>query len=368
MLRVLPFALILALAACSSSTPDAEPSESAAASSPSAADAPGSTATGATPFEGSPLPPGAALSSAAAPVAKPVPTTLPSVVARVNGDDISRADFEKALRNLEGRAGGPVPATERDRIYRGVLDELIAYRLLLHESRSRKVAVPDAEVAERLDSIRKQFPTEAAFTAMLAEQQLTLDQARTEMRNEMSVARLLETEIAPKVSVSDSDIATFYKQNPSEFQLPPQVRASHILISAPQDADAATKTTARGQAAGLLTRARAGEDFAALAREFSQDPGSAVNGGDLGFFKQGDMVGPFNDVAFSLAPNAISDVVETDFGYHIIKVVEKQAARSVPLEEARPSIEQYLEGLSRRQHTQTFLETLRDKGKIDVYL
>jgi peptidyl-prolyl cis-trans isomerase C len=347
------------VAACSSSTPDTEPAASdAPASQPSVAA--GSTAP----------PPGigastAGLPAAAAPV---VPASLPSVVARVNGDEISRTDFEKAVRTLEGRAGGPVPSTERDRIYRQVLDELIAYRLLLQESRSRKIVIPDADVAARLASVRGQFPSEEAFTGMLAQQQLTVEQAQSEMKNELIIAKLLESEIAPKIAVGARDVAAFYEQNPAEFQIPGQVRARHILISASRDADASTRQAARDQAAGLLKRARAGEDFAALAKEFSQDAGSAVSGGDLGFFKPGDMVGPFNDVAFSLAPGAISDLVETDFGYHIITVVEKQAPRSVSLDEARPSIEEYLQTMSRRQHTQAFVQGLRDKGKVDVYI
>ena len=118
----------------------------------------------------------------------------------------------------------------------------------------------------------------------------------------------------------------------------------------------------------MLKRARAGKDFAALAKEFSQDPGSAVNGGDLGVFRQGQMVGPFNDVAFKLAPGSISDVVETEFGYHIIKVVEKQPARAVPLDEARPRIEEHLQNLNRQRETQTFVRNLRTKGKVEVFI
>ena len=112
----------------------------------------------------------------------------------------------------------------------------------------------------------------------------------------------------------------------------------------------------------------AGKDFAALAKEHSQDPGSAEKGGDLGFFQQGQMVGPFNDVAFKLAPGTVSDLVETEFGFHIIKVAEKQAARTVPLEEVRPQLEQYLERQNREQQTDAFVNGLKAKGKIDILI
>ena len=110
------------------------------------------------------------------------------------------------------------------------------------------------------------------------------------------------------------------------------------------------------------------KDFAALAKQHSQDPGSAVNGGDLGFFQQGQMVGPFNDVAFKLAPGEVSDLVETEFGFHIIKVAEKQAPRAVPLEEVRQRLEQYLERQNREQQTDAFINGLKTKGKIDILI
>jgi parvulin-like peptidyl-prolyl isomerase len=118
----------------------------------------------------------------------------------------------------------------------------------------------------------------------------------------------------------------------------------------------------------VLKDAKGGKDFAALAKEHSQDPGSAVNGGDLGFFQQGQMVGPFNDAAFSLAPGTISELVETNFGYHIIKVAEKQPGRVVPLEEVRAEVEQYLQNMNREQQTDAFVESLKAKGKVEIFI
>ena len=163
-------------------------------------------------------------------------------------------------------------------------------------------------------------------------------------------------------------MADFYAKNPDQFKQPERVHASHILISVPKGADAAAKTQARTKAADILKDVKGGKDFAALAKEHSQDPGSAQNGGDLGFFQQGQMVGPFNDVAFTLAPGAISDLVETDFGFHIIKVIEKQAPRAVPLDEVRPQLEQYLERQNREQQTDAFVNGLKAKGKIEILI
>jgi peptidyl-prolyl cis-trans isomerase C len=312
--------------------------------------------------------PAAAAQSTPAEPAKPVPAQLPDVLARVNGEAVSRAEFERAVQALESRAGGPVPAEQRDQVLRGVLDQIVGYKLLLQESRTRKVTVPDAEVEGRLSEIRQQFPSEAAFTEMLAERKLTIDQIRTDARQDMAISMLIEQEIASKVAVTPEQVADFYAKNPDQFQQGESVRASHILIGVTRDADAAARTQARTKAEGVLKDVKSGKDFAALAKEHSSDPGSAANGGDLGFFQQGQMVGPFNDAAFSLAPGAVSGLVETDFGFHIIKVAEKQPARPVPLEDVRPQVEQYLGQTNRQQQTDAFVNGLKAKGKIEILI
>jgi peptidyl-prolyl cis-trans isomerase C len=113
---------------------------------------------------------------------------------------------------------------------------------------------------------------------------------------------------------------------------------------------------------------KAGKDFAELAKHYSQDPGSAANGGDLGYFAQGQMVGPFEQAAFALKPGAVSDVVETPFGFHIIKVADHQAARTVPLDEVRPQIEQFLQNQRRQQKTEAFINSLKAKGRVEVLI
>ena len=317
------------------------------------------------------LPAGAALSSggpATEPAVKPVAAEIPAVVARVNGEEINKGDFESAVSNVEARANSPVPPTERDRVYRNILDELIGYKLLLQESHARKVVVPDADLEKRMNEVKKQFPSEEAFKKMLDARKITVERVRSELRNELVVGRLIESEIAPKIGVTNDEIATFYKLNSSRFQLPEKVRASHILISVPAGADAGAKAAAMTTATTVLKKAKSGGDFAALAREYSQDPGSAASGGDLGFFEQGKMVGAFNDTAFKLPKGQISDIVETEFGYHIILVTDKQAGRVVPLEEARGQIEGYLKEVNRKKEMQSFVRALRSKAKIEVLI
>jgi peptidyl-prolyl cis-trans isomerase C len=339
---------------------------------PAATATPGATTAAtpgaATPASGTPLPAGATLTPPGPPPAKPVPAQLPAVVATINGENVTSADLEAAVKNLEAQAGGPVPADQRDRIYRDLLDRLVGYKLLSQEVKARSLVVEDAEVDARVAEIRKQFPTEPAFSQMLQQRQMTLEKLRADTRQDVAVAKLIENAIADKIGVTPDQVQTFYAQNPGRFQQPDRVRASHILLSFPQNADAAAKAQVRTKAEQVLKEVKSSKDFAALAKRYSQDPGSAANGGDLGFFPQGQMVGPFGDVAFSLAPGATSELVETQFGYHIIRVVEKQAARAVPLEEVRAQVVQFLQDQNRQQQTEAFVGGLKSKGTIAILM
>ena len=341
MIRTLLISAAVALCACSKSPVNASAAQSQAPAAQAAA---------------APQPP------------KPVPAQLPDVLARVNGESVTKADFERAVAALEGRAGGPVPTEQRDRIYRQVLDQIVSYKLLVQETHTRKVDASDADVDARIKQIQGQFPSEAAFKQMLDARNTTIDQLKNDARQDMAVQKMIDSEIAPKIVVKPEQLTDFYTKNPDQFKQPERVRASHILIGVPKGADAAAKAQARAKADQVLKDVKAGKDFAALAQQHSDDPGSKANGGDLGFFQPGQMVGPFNDAAFSLAPGAISDLVETEFGFHIIKVAEKQAARTVPLDEVRPQLEQYLLERNRQEQTDAFVKGLRSKGKVEILI
>jgi peptidyl-prolyl cis-trans isomerase C len=249
-----------------------------------------------------------------------------------------------------------------------VLDDMIGYRLIIQEAKARKIAVADAEVDAQVEQIRKQFPNEAQFQQALTAQKTTLEAVRNDTRDEMSASKLVETEIATKIAVKPEAVTDFYNKNQDKFQQGPRVRASHILIGIPQNADAATKQQAKTKAEALLTDLKAGKDFAEAAKTNSQDPGSAPNGGDLGYFEQGQMVPPFEQAAFALKPGEMSDIVETQFGYHIIKVADKQNSRVVPLDEAKGQIEEYLTQQNRHAQTELFVEGLKTKAKIEILI
>ena len=311
-------------------------------------------------------------STAAAPAAsepaKPVPAVIPDVVARVNGETVTKTEFDDAVAAVEQRNQGPVPADQRDRVLRGVLDQLVGIKLLTQEAAARKIAVPEADIEAQLTQMRQQFPSEEVFNQALKQQNKTVDMLKAEARSSLAIQKMLEGTLAGKIAVTPQQAQDFYEKNPDQFKRPEQVRASHILITVQQGADVAAKAAAKRKAEGVLKQVKAGSDFASLAKANSQDPGSAINGGDLGFFQRGQMVPPFDQAAFTMKPGSTSELVETQFGYHIIRVMEKKEAGTVSLDEVRPQLEQYLQNLNRQREMQAFVDGLKAKGKVEILL
>jgi peptidyl-prolyl cis-trans isomerase C len=341
---------LLAVGACKKS-PAAQ--AAAAGATPPAAAASG---TGTPP--GTPAPPAPA---------KPVPTQLPTIVARVNGQDVTKDEFERMVRTLERQAGQSIPPDRRDEILRNMLDRLVVYTLLSQESKARGIKIEDTDVDAKVQEVRAKYQTQDAFDKALKEQNETADTLRRDARTDLTVNKLMEAELATLPGPSDAEAKDFYGKNPDQFKQDESIRASHILIRVDEKAEAAARAKAKATIEQVLKKAKAGEDFGKLAQQYSQD-GSAAQGGDLGYFPRAQMVPAFSDAAFALKPGEISGVVTTQFGYHIIKLVDRKPGRVVPFEEASPQIKQYLEGQKKQQHADAFIDGLKKKSKIEVLI
>lgn len=168
------------------------------------------------------------------------------------------------------------------------------------------------------------------------------EEFRTAEQVALRFVEFLPQRYIDQITYSDDELETFYRRNLDRFETPEQVQAAHILVSVPEGSDEAVRKQKRVQAEKLLADAKAGKDFAALAREFSDDKGSAASGGELGRFGRGVMVPAFEQAAFNLKPGEISNLVETQFGYHIIKQTAHQDASVQPLDKVRDDIKREL--------------------------
>jgi peptidyl-prolyl cis-trans isomerase C len=181
----------------------------------------------------------------------------------------------------------------------------------------------------------------------------------------MGITKMMEVEMATQPPPADAQVREFYDKNPDKFKQGESVRASHILFRVDEKASEAEKQKARAEAESVLKQAKNGANFAELAKKHSAD-GSAAQGGDLNYFSRGQMVPAFEQAAFALQPGQISDIVTTQFGYHIIKVTERKPASVVAFDEVKERIREFLAQQQKQQRAEGFIDTLKKKAKIEV--
>jgi peptidyl-prolyl cis-trans isomerase D len=166
--------------------------------------------------------------------------------------------------------------------------------------------------------------------------------------------------IAARTEITEEQLMQHYEAHKEEFRQEEQVRARHILFKLVEQAGAEEEARVRAEAEAALQRIQTGEDFAAMAAQLSQDPASAQQGGDLGFFKRGEMMKPFEDVAFGLKAGTVSELVRTDFGYHLIKVEEVQGAGYRPLTEVQAELREQLIRAEARRSAEARAQAVRE--------
>jgi len=183
------------------------------------------------------------------------------------------------------------------------------------------------------------------------------------LSNDLLASDYLKKEVVAKINVSAEDTQLYYKTHREEFTTPEMVKARHILIKVDKSASEEDKKKSKKKAEEILGRIKAGEDFAKLATEVSDDPGSKIKGGDLGFFPKGRMVPDFEKAAFSLKPGEISDIIETQFGFHIIKVEERKDAVLEPYEKMKDKVKEKVLAYFRKARVEEFVEkAMKDAG------
>jgi peptidyl-prolyl cis-trans isomerase C len=182
----------------------------------------------------------------------------------------------------------------------------------------------------------------------------------------MRVQKLVVAIVEERSPTTDSDVRTYYDENPDLFKEPEQVKASHILILVEQGADDATRKDALSRIRGVQQKLRDGADFAEMAREFSEGP-SGPNGGDLGYFARGQMVPPFEEAAFALPVGRVSDVVETQFGFHLINVTDRRPEQKFAFEEVEENIRNRLRGEQAQVVMGDYVEELRASAEIEFF-
>ncbi|ASV69941.1 foldase [Cytobacillus kochii] len=234
-----------------------------------------------------------------------------SKAATVNGENISKDDLNEALMSQYGTS---------------VLDTLISDQIVLQEMDKEKVTVTEEEVAEEMDAYMEQYGGEEAFKEVLDENGVSYDSIEHNIEIYLGSKKL----ITPGIEITDDEMETYFEENKESFSQAEEIEASHILV---EDEDTAKE---------VKQKLDDGDDFSELAASYSTDDSNKDNGGELGYFGEGEMVEAFEEVAFAMEVDEVSDPVKTDYGYHIIKVTDHKEAKEANFEDAKEEIKEML--------------------------
>jgi len=291
-------------------------------------------------------------------------------VAVVNGVTISKDTYDRELDFFVRRAapgGQQIPDVQMAQMKSEVLESLIDRELLFQESKKKGIQVKSDAVSDQLQKIQQRYPNKEEFKKLLSNMGLTESDVQAQIERGMAIQELIDKEVTEKIKVSDEETKAFYDKNPQLFQQPEQIKASHILIKVQADAPADQKAEARKKIEDVQQKVKKGEDFATLAKTYSEGP-SGPKGGDLGYFRRGQMVKPFEEAAFSLKPDETSEIVETQFGYHLIKVNDKKPAKKMTYTEVKDRLSENLKKQKQDSEANAYIETLRKDAKIEKFI
>ena len=321
-----------------------------------------------------PAPSRAATTNAPAPTKPPVKTSdlfATKVVAKGKGFEITRAQLDDEVIRIKSQYAGRgqnIPPQDLALMDRRVLEQLIQVQLLRTKATEADVAAGKALAEKRFEEAKTRLGSEETLNRQLKLMGATREEVLAKWTESATAETVLKREL--KVNITDAEVRKYYDDYPARFEEPEMVRASHILLmtSDPKTNTELTdeqKAAKRKQMEGLLKRARAGEDFAKLAQENSEDLGSKDKGGEYKF-PRGQMVPEFEAAAFSLGTNQVSDIITTRFGYHIIKLSEKIPARKVEFEKAAPDIKEGLTQQALQKQFPDYLAKLKTEAGVEI--
>ncbi len=279
--------------------------------------------------------------------------------AYVNGAPISRHELSMEMSRLQQRFYSNKMSKEQIKeMKKQVLAILIGGRILYQAGRESGIAASPAEIKSELAKIKRQYPGSKTFKNNFT---------RAEMRRKVVVDKFIRREFADKTIVTDEESRKYYHNHLADFTRPAQVKISQIMIkSAPNDSRD-KRQAALKKIKAVQKKLQQGADFAKLAREYSEDP-SKANGGNMGFLMQGQMPKAFEDVVFKLKKGAVSTVINTGYGYHLLMVTGNKPAYVTPYADIEKKLKVYLKQRDIQRKLEAFIKQRRDKAKIHIFI
>jgi peptidyl-prolyl cis-trans isomerase SurA len=297
---------------------------------------------------------------------------IDKIVAIVNGEIITLSELDRYRSRLQHKTDiATNPWEKRAKVFesrRVILDQLIDEKIIDQQSKKWAIKVSARDIDAAIEDVKRvNTVTEEQLKMALMADGLSWEDYRRELTKQIKRARLSSRVVRQEFTVDDERLKSFYLQHIQRFKEPNQIRVSHILIVIPEDADDLLVEALRHRGEMILDKLSRGEDFQGLARLYSDDA-SAKNGGDLGFFKRGELLPQIERITFTLRPGQFRGLVRTKIGFHIVKVTDKKEGRIIPYEEVMEKVRsQYAEEESRRLY-KAWLQKVKAKSFIEVKL
>jgi peptidyl-prolyl cis-trans isomerase C len=266
-------------------------------------------------------------------------------VARIQDRVITADELKKEMDSQASQFGVnmvALPAEQKERYRKVILHRLIDKELIMGEGKKRKIEVPDAEVQAEVGKIKEKFPDPKVYESLLAQKKITQKDLDEKIKENLLLKKIIDDVTTPAPEIPEAEVKKYYDEHPAEFKREEEVKASHILLKVDKDADEKTKEEMKKKIQDLRDKIVKGEDFGKLARENSDCPSGKSADGDLGWFGRNKMVPPFEKAAFSLKIGDLSEIVETQFGYHIIKVTDRHEEGTTKYEEVKDDLKEEL--------------------------
>ena len=297
----------------------------------------------------------------------PLAPQADDVIITVEGTDITHGELMQAVQMTMQQLSRQMPpqqlAQMHGEIYENMKDSLIANALLTKAAEGSSLAVSDEELTAEIAKIQESGPEGSSIEEALAENGVDFTEWKDNLRTQILVGKLVEEKTADAPQASEADVNSFYLENIDAFKTPETVSASHILIAFKEGDTDETKAEKKAKLTALSKQIADGANFEELAAANSDCP-SKEQGGSLGSFPRGQMVPEFETAAFALETGAVSDIVATQFGYHLIKVTDHQAAGARSLPEVKDQLTEYLSGQKKQEALMAYISTLREKATI----
>ena len=297
---------------------------------------------------------------------------IDGIIASAGNDAITLSDVEREGAVLFRDIKMNAPESQRENMLyearKKIVETLVEKLLLLREAERMGLEVSEGELSSAVEGVlRENKIGRKELDQALAQEGITFEKYEADLKEQILRSKMLDRKIRGAIKISEEEIKIYFESNKETFGSDEEIRVRHVLFLVPKGASQEEILKIKEKADIVLKKARAGEDFEALAREYSEGP-SATSGGDLGFFRKSDMVKEFSSPAFALKKEEVSPLVLSPFGFHIIKLLDKRGGTSISFDDAKERIRAKLYNDEMERGISNLIEDLKERDDLQILL